>query len=103
MEKKKYYVNLGTQEISQMVYGNNNDFTIYATGEEVFLLREKFNDIHDADMRSYVRSHIPFTPYHNDPQNDDYDTGMTEVIQMIYQLGDEKTKKDINEMGILEK
>ncbi|MFC4404798.1 hydrolase [Gracilibacillus xinjiangensis] len=100
MEKKKYYVNIGTQEISQIPYGANTEFVIEATDEEIFLLREKFNEIHDADMSAFVRAHIPYMPYHNDPQNDKYDSGMKGVYQMIYNLADSETKKAMDEENI---
>ncbi len=86
MIKRKYYVNIGTQEISQIPFGTNSEFVIQANDEEIFLLREKFNEIHDADMGTFVRAHIPFVPYHNDSQNDDYDSGLKGAYQMIYEL-----------------
>ncbi|KAB8131475.1 hydrolase [Gracilibacillus oryzae] len=100
MEKKKYYVNIGTQEISQIPYGTNAEFVIYANDEEIFLLREKFNEIRDADLSSYVRAHIPFIPYHNDPQNDDYDSGIKGAYQMIYNLADSATKTAMDDANI---
>ncbi|WP_163536607.1 hydrolase [Gracilibacillus sp. YIM 98692] len=103
MEKKKYYVNIGTQEISQIPYGNNDHIVIHATDEEVFNLREKFNEMHDAEIGTFVRAHIPFVPYHHDTQNDDYDRGIQEVMQMIYQLADAETKKAMESSMNVEK
>ncbi|SER99493.1 hypothetical protein SAMN04487944_114128 [Gracilibacillus ureilyticus] len=100
MNKKKYYVNIATQEISQIPYGTNTEFVINATDEEVFFLREKFNEIRDADMGAFVRAHIPFMPYHNDPQNDEYDSGLKGAYQMIYDLADNETKKAMQEANI---
>ncbi|MFC4387190.1 hydrolase [Gracilibacillus marinus] len=92
MTKKTYYVNIATQEISQIPYGTNTQFTIEATDEEVFLLREKFNEVRSAEFSTYIRAHIPFVPYHNDPENDAYDEGLSGAYQMIYKLGTEETK-----------
>ncbi|PWU68112.1 MULTISPECIES: hypothetical protein [Gracilibacillus] len=100
MEKKKYYVNIGTQEISHIPYGGNAEFVIQANDEEITLLRLKFDEIHDADLSTYVRAHIPFTPYHNDPQNDAYDEGIKGVYQMIYELADEETKAAMDKYNI---
>ncbi|MCT2535843.1 hydrolase [Aquibacillus koreensis] len=102
MEKKKYFVNIGTLEISQMEYGNNKDFTIYATGEEVYHLREIMNEMYDSDMRGFWRAHVPYVPYHNDKSNDTYDDGIVEAFQMIHDLGDETTKEHIETMGVLD-
>lgn len=100
MGKKTYYVNIGTHEISQIPYGENAMYTIEADEMEVFELRKRFNAINDAEVGTYIRSHIPFVPYHKDGENDAYDKGLHEAIQMIYQLGVEKTKKDLEELGL---
>ncbi|MRH44788.1 hydrolase [Aquibacillus halophilus] len=102
MEKKKYFVNIGTQEISQIEVGNNKDFTIHATDEEVFQLREKLTEMYDSDMVSFWRAHVPFVQYHNDESNDEYDDGIKKVFQMIHDLGDESTMEHIESMGVLD-
>lgn len=101
MEKKKYYVNIGSGEISQIKYHNNEEFIIEATHDEVRLLREKMNNMDDASFRSFFRAHVPIMPYHNDKSNDDYDHNITEAYQMMYNLGDEQTKSHIESMGVL--
>ncbi|SFD93507.1 hypothetical protein SAMN05216238_10618 [Lentibacillus persicus] len=99
--KKKYYVNLGSMEISQIKYDNNHEFTIYATDEEIRMLRQRFDGMHTADREAYWRAHVPLRPYHNDQSNDEYDTGITEAYRMIYELGDKGTKQHIDDIGIL--
>lgn len=101
MEKKKYYVNVGTGEISQISYDDNDDFIIHATKDEVAQLRSKLNHLHDASFGTFIRAHIPIMPYHNDKSNDDYDRNITEAFQMLYNCGDEQTKSHIVEMGVL--
>jgi len=100
-EKKKYYVSLQSREISQIKHGNNADFTIEATDREVTRLRSKLNEIHDAEMGTYWRAHIPIMPYHHDESNDRYDKSITEAFEMLYQLGDEDARTFIEESGIL--
>lgn len=101
MEKKKYYVSVASSEISQIPFGNNADFIIHATVDEVRILRAKMDNMHDAEMGSFWRAHVPIMPYHHDQANDDYDREITNVFEMIYNLGDEETQKHINSMGIL--
>lgn len=101
MEKKTYYINMGSQEISQIRYENNDHFIIQATEDEVRLLRAKMDNMHDADFGTYMRAHVPIMSYHKDRSNDEYDLGITEAFQMIYDLGDDETKHHIEEMGVL--
>ncbi|MDL4842566.1 hydrolase [Aquibacillus rhizosphaerae] len=102
MEKKKYFVNLATQAITQVQEDDINPYTIYATGEEIFHLREILTEMHDSDMNSFWRAHVPYVPYHNDKSNDSYDEGIVSAFQMIHDLGDDKTKMHIESMGILD-
>ncbi|MEN1970294.1 hydrolase [Lentibacillus sp. N15] len=101
MEKKTFYINMGSQEISQMKYGNNEELVIYATENEANELRRKMTEMDDANFRAFFRAHVPIMPYHHDQPNDDYDSGMTDAFQMIYDLGSEETRKHITDMGIL--
>lgn len=101
MKRKKYYVNLGSGEISQIRFGNNNEFTIHATNDEILLLRSKMENMHGAGWYSFWRAHVPIMPYHNDKSNDRYDSELTEAYQMLYDLGDENVKRHIEEIGVL--
>lgn len=102
MDKEKYYINIGTREISLNHDGNNDDFIIYATREEVTALREVFDEIYNSDVRSFYRAHIPFMPYHQDQDNDDTEVEMKNAFQKIHDLGDETTRNHIEQMGVLE-
>ncbi|MDC3412411.1 hydrolase [Aquibacillus sp. 3ASR75-11] len=102
MEKKKYFIDLGTREISQIQAGDNNDFTIYATEEDISQLREWFDQMYDSDHEAFWRAHVPIKPYHDDESNDQYDDGIVHAYKMIYEMGDDKTRAHIESMGILE-
>src|SRR5690625_976420 len=101
MEKEKYYVRLASHEISKVRYHNNDDFVIYATEEEVRELRNKLHSMYRRDMDAYWRAHIPIVKYHHDPGNETYDREITEVFQMLYELGGEQTKEYIKSTGVL--
>jgi|SRR5690625_1804236 len=102
MDRKKYYVNLQSREISQIKHKNNANFTIYATDQEVQKLRKTLDNVHGAELGTYWRSHIPIMQYHHDPSNDRYDKSLTEAFATIYELGDEEAKSFIAESGILD-
>ncbi|GAB4072746.1 hypothetical protein GCM10028778_04690 [Barrientosiimonas marina] len=99
--KKKFYFNMGSQEISQVRYANNDTYVIYATEDEANQLRQQLDGMNTADMNAFYRSHVPIKSYHHDKPNDDYDAGITDAFQMIYDLGDNETKQHIENMGIL--
>src|SRR5699024_10708601 len=101
MEKKKYYVNMQSREISQIPYLNNTAFTFHATKEEVSFLRQRLENVHKADSSAFWRSHVPSMSYHQYEPNDKDDEAMSAVWQMIYDLGDETAQLFIEEHNLL--
>lgn len=101
MEKKTYYIDLASKEISQMKNGNNTAYAIHATDKDIDALRSTFNQMGDAEIGTYIRSHIPFVLYHKDSSNDQYDAGLHAVIAMIYELATPSTKQAMEEAGII--
>lgn len=102
MERKKYYISVASGEISQVQYGNNDDFTIYATDSEIRDLRNTMDVMQKAEFKSFWRAHVPIMPYHKDKPNDQYNAGIQEAFQKIYHLGDEQTKSNLKSMGVLD-
>jgi len=100
--KKTYYVGMASGEITQSDTGSPWDFKIEATDQEIFALREIFNQNYSAEWQSFFRAHLPFLEYHYDQANDKYDDGMMRAYQMIYQLGDAEAKKHIESLGIIQ-
>lgn len=101
MEKNKYYVSLVEGEISHRPHDRNGYLEISATETELSNLRRKFDNMHDAGVVTFFRAHLPFVEYHHDDSNDKYDSNMLEVYQMLYELGNKKTREHIESMGIL--
>lgn len=101
MERNKYFVSVASKEIATVIVGNNADFTIYATDDEVNELRSMFNEMDGAEMNSFWRSFIPFMHYHHDVGNDKYDKSITAAFIKIHELGDAEAKQFIDETGML--
>ncbi len=98
MEKRKFYVNVESREISELKAGNNDEFIIYGTPEQIIELRECFEDMEHADMGTFWRSHMPFKEYHRDEDNDEFDQCLLKVYKMIHDLGDENAKQHVEQM-----
>src|SRR5699024_1006923 len=102
MEKKTYYIDIASKEITQIPYGNNTAYTIQATTKEIDALRGIFNEMGNAEIGTYIRSHIPIVPYHKDAANDQYDAGLHSAIDMIYQLATPSTRQAMEKAKIIE-
>jgi hypothetical protein len=100
-QKKTYYIDVGTGEISKSATDSTWSYKIQATNEEINGLRELFEQNYSNELGTFVRAHIPFAEYHHDRDNDAYDSTIQQVYSMIHQFGDEEAKNHIESMNIL--
>lgn len=100
-QKKHYYIDVGSGEISLSSTSSTWSFKIYASDDEITELRQLFDQNYRTEWQSFFRAHVPYVQYHYDRENDAYDQTIAKVYGMIYKLGDEKAKKHIKSMDIL--
>lgn len=99
-DKRTYYVDVNAESIL-MEPLDTPSFVIYANNKELRVLQAVLEKKHDADIETYIRSHIPFLEYHHDPENDHFDKQQKVLYTLIYHLGDKEAKQHIEQMGIL--
>ncbi|WP_223595767.1 hydrolase [Neobacillus bataviensis] len=102
-QKKTYYIDVGTGEISQSATSSTWSYKIQATDEEITQLRELFDQNYSTEWKNFIRAHIPFVEYHHDGDNHAYDSTIQQVYGMIHKLGDEEARNHIESMNILQK
>lgn len=102
-QKKTYYIDVGTGEISQSATSSTWSYKIQANDEEITQLRELFDSNYSNEWQNFFRAHVPYVQYHYDRENDAYDNTMQQVYGMLHQLGDDEAKAHIESMNILPK
>ncbi|WP_461200938.1 hydrolase [Anoxybacillus sp. TBDG-1] len=100
--KKTYYVSVARGEISQVKTASPWEFRVEATDEEIIQLREYFDEMYSSDWQSFWRAHVPYVQYHYDRPNDGYDHAIKKVYELIYELGDEEARQQIETMGVIQ-
>lgn len=101
MEKRTYYVAVGSGDILEEKGAASFEFEIEATPEEIRELETLFEEREREDLAAFVRAHIPIMLYHKDGPNDDYDEDLREIYRKIYELGTPETKRHMEQLGIL--
>lgn len=102
-QKKTYYINVGTCEISRSSTSSTWGFQIQANDEEITELRELFDQNYLTEWKNFFRAHVPYVQYHYNRENDAYDSTIQQVYGMIHKLGDEDARNHIESMNILPK
>jgi hypothetical protein len=103
VDKRTYYINVGTGEVLEDKDDLNFEFEILASEEEMDQLQELFEETDNSSQGSYQSSFLPWNVYYNNESNQEYDYYLTEVYRMLHKLGTEETKRHIESMHILEK
>jgi hypothetical protein len=101
MNKKTYYVSVGSGDIVQMDHVSDFEFEIQASEDELNELEELFEAKEEADTDSAVRAVTPYKEYHLDEENDRYDANLKDIYAMLYKLGSSNTRSHIESMNIL--
>lgn len=102
MDKKTYYINVGTGEVLEDKEALNFEFEISATDEEIDKLQELFEETDNSSQGSYATSWLPWKVYYSNEANQEYDYYLTEVYRTLHKLGSEQTRRHIESMNILE-
>jgi hypothetical protein len=100
--KRSYYVDLQSGDILEKPLEEKSPkFRISATDREYIELKRLFDRSYSADFSTFIRAQIPFREYHKDPENARYDDTMKKIYGELYKLGDNETRKYIENLGIL--
>ncbi|WP_019534980.1 hypothetical protein [Paenibacillus ginsengihumi] len=106
MEKKTYYVTVGSAEILEPkdVIGNY-ELEIEATEEDIDQLQEMFEDAQEWDETS-AGAMLGFSSYVLSKYDDDLERANSQSLKAIYrklyELGTPETKKQIESMKVLD-
>jgi hypothetical protein len=100
-QKRTYYINISSGEISQSASDSPWNYQIEATPEDIQTLRSYFDQNEKVDLPNFIRAHIPFLEYHHDKVNDIQDHQLKQIYQFIYQHASDDTKQHIESIGIL--
>ncbi|MGN1401951.1 MAG: hydrolase [Bacillus sp. (in: firmicutes)] len=103
MEKNLYYVDIKSGDISEEEPGHGGGFRIFADEEEYKELQHIALRMYNDELKTYVRSHVPFVDYNFKEKNGEYDRQLIKLYEKIYMLGDHETKRHIEKMDILNK
>ncbi|HLQ95174.1 MAG TPA: hypothetical protein VK108_02215 [Pseudogracilibacillus sp.] len=101
MTREKYFIDFTNLQISQSEVKENHGLVIHATQAEVDVLSHKFDALQSDQVMTMFRANTPIMLYHNADSEDDFKVTIREALEMIYDLGDEKTRDFIEETGAL--
>lgn len=98
MEKYKMYVSIMHQQIYNYPDDSPWEFEVDVEREYVPIFHRLFNQIDELEYRNFLRSHLPFLPYHYGRNNQNVDQRTMKLYALIHEFTDEKSKRFIEEL-----
>ncbi|WEK55901.1 MAG: hypothetical protein P0Y55_07605 [Candidatus Cohnella colombiensis] len=101
MDKRKYYVSIQSKTIMANREDAAYELEIEATDEQLDQLHQYFEFMAAYDDKSHFRTMIPGIPYHEDNENDKFDSYLHKAYRLIHETGTDQTKSFIESNHIL--
>lgn len=102
MKKQKYYVGVGSGQITRQPETTDWEFEIEATEEQIARLRELFERANKQNLDiAYLVLH-PLEGRKEEHDLKNYDHTLQEIYRIIYELGSEETKQFIRENQMIQ-
>ncbi|MDS9472959.1 transposase [Sporosarcina pasteurii] len=98
MPKRKLYISVTDQRVYHYPDDAPWEFEIAVEPEFVPIFRRLFEQVNRLERRNFLRSHLPYVPYHYDSDNHDIDLRTKKVYAIIHEFSDKPTKRFIEQL-----
>lgn len=103
-EKKHYFVTVDTQDIREMsVPDSGIEYEIIADSNEIQEISQLFQEQNREGIGALGYLGKPFDEWGADEKRAAFDANLIKLYRRIFDLGTERTRNQIREMGILER
>lgn len=98
MERMKLYVSVVNQQVYPHPHDSPWEYEVQITPEAAPIFKRLFNQMDRLEFRNFLRSHLPYVPYHYDKDNYDIDRRTMKVYALIHEFTDEESKRFIESL-----
>ncbi|GAA0134655.1 hypothetical protein YSY43_14950 [Paenibacillus sp. YSY-4.3] len=101
--KKPYYVSVAHRLIQEVPNQDSAEFRVQLDEEDLVKLRDKITELSEEDIYTFRRAPIPYKSADHDEATEQFNDRMIELYTLLYQYGDEQTRRSIIGLGVLGK
>ncbi|WP_240315700.1 transposase [Sporosarcina sp. PTS2304] len=100
MSEQKYtmYVSIQHKQVLVDPYSSTWEYKVEVPREAYPIFERLFAQMDRLEFRNFLRSHLPYIPYHYDRDNHDIDLRMMKVYALIHEYTDEESKQFIEKL-----
>lgn len=92
------YVSVVNQQVYAEPYSSPWEYKVQVTKQAYPVFEHLFSQVDQLEFRNFLRSHLPYIPYHYDKNNHDIDLRMMKVYALIHEFTDDETKRFIEKL-----
>lgn len=101
-DKKRYYISV-THNLIQDMPNDSTEFEVMMTDGQVTKLRDQMDELIKDDEYTFKRAFVPFKSADHDDATEQFDDKLIGVYAYLHDIGDDETKRMIDELNILPK
>ncbi|MFD3261484.1 hypothetical protein ACE3MQ_23080 [Paenibacillus lentus] len=101
--KKPYYVSVAHRMIQEAPNQDSTEFRVLLDDEDLVKLRDKIAELSEEDLYTFRRAPVPYKSADHDEATEHFNDRMIELYTLLYQYGDEQTRRSIISLGVLGK
>ncbi|MBY0223232.1 transposase [Sporosarcina sp. FSL W7-1283] len=100
MSEQKYtmYVSVTNQQVLIDPHASPWEYKVEVSKEAYPVFERLFAQMDRLEFRNFLRSHLPYIPYHYDRDNHDIDRRMMKVYALIHEYTDDESKRFIEKL-----
>lgn len=98
MPKQKLYISITDQRVYHYPDDSPWEYEIAIEPQFVPIFQRLFEQMNTLEFRNFLRSHLPYVPYHYDKDNHDIDVRTKKVYAIIHEFSDKPTKRFIENL-----
>lgn len=102
-DKVRMYVSIANQQIYPHKHDSPWEYEVEMSREFLPVFRQLFTQMDRLEFRNFLRSHLPYVPYHYDRDNHDVDRRTMMLYALIHEFTDDETKKFIEQLPYFSK
>ncbi|WP_248511768.1 transposase [Sporosarcina sp. NCCP-2222] len=94
----KLYVSVANQQIMTDKHSSPWEYELTITREYIPIFEHLFEQMNHLEFRNFLRSHLPYVPYHFDSDNTDIDVRTMKLYALIHEFTDTETRLFIEKL-----
>lgn len=100
MPNTKYtmYVSIAHKQVSGDPHSSPWEYKVELSKEAYPVFQRLFEQMNQLEFRNFLRSHLPYVPYHYDRDNSDIDRRTAKIYALIHEFTDEESKRFIEQL-----